>query len=386
MRAQRWWPIIPAVLAVGLLAPAAGAQEAPVTGVHLLSPAPGVAVAPGKTVTFTLTIQAPERERVDLDVTGVPEGWTTTLRGAGAVITEVIVSEAAPITPALEVAVPADAAEGDYTITVVARGESGTDRLDLHLRVAAGATGEVTLTADFPSLKGASEAIFSFSLRLLNSTAGEIQFGLTAEGPSGWLVDAQPAVQARASTVTVGAGGSSSITVQADPPDNIAAGVYPITVRATGSGETAVAELTAEITGTYRMNLTTEDGRLNFNLGAGSPRELQMTLINTGTGALTGITFAAQPPADWTVVFAPDFIAQLAPGTQQQVVATVTAARDAIAGDYVIGVGSEANEASDQAELRATIETSTAWGIVGIVVILVALGGLALVFWRFGRR
>ena len=44
------------------------------------------------------------------------------------------------------------------------------------------------------------------------------------------------------------------------------------------------------------------------------------------------------------------------------------------------------SETSDQIEIRATVKTSAVWGVVGVAVIVVALGALAFVFRRFGRR
>ncbi|MBP1633309.1 MAG: hypothetical protein H6Q11_1597, partial [Acidobacteria bacterium] len=258
--------------------------------------------------------------------------------------------------------------------------------LELHVQVAATVGGGVSLTAEFPALKGASGATFSYTLTLSNDTPEEIQFGLTAEGPEGWLVDAQPAAQARASTVTLGGGEMSLVTVTVDPPDNVSAGIYPLRVRAAGSGETVTTELTAEITGRYGMDLTTTDERLNFDIEAGGTREVQLVLENTGTGGLTAITFTAQPPAGWTVRFSPDFLDLVGPGESAPVTALVIAADDAVAGDYVLSLETESNEASDTVEFRAAVETSTAWGLVGLIVIIVALGGLAVVFWRFGRR
>jgi uncharacterized membrane protein len=132
--------------------------------------------------------------------------------------------------------------------------------------------------------------------------------------------------------------------------------------------------------------VTTVDGLLNFSIAAGRSRELRLVIDNGGTGGLTAVTLAAEPPAGWTVRFSPDFIAQVPPGGQVPVLATVTAADDAVAGDYVLGVEAEANEAADTVEFRATVKTSASWGLIGALVIAVALGGLALVFWRFGRR
>ena len=76
----------------------------------------------------------------------------------------------------------------------------------------------------------------------------------------------------------------------------------------------------------------------------------------------------------------------LEPGQQAQVTATITPSGDAINGDYVITFSGAVAEASDQVDVRATVETSAIWGLVGIAVIVVALVGLTMVFRRYGRR
>jgi uncharacterized membrane protein len=45
-----------------------------------------------------------------------------------------------------------------------------------------------------------------------------------------------------------------------------------------------------------------------------------------------------------------------------------------------------AGDQSASAEYRVTVLTSTLWGIVGVIVVAVALGVLGLVVSRYGRR
>jgi len=45
-----------------------------------------------------------------------------------------------------------------------------------------------------------------------------------------------------------------------------------------------------------------------------------------------------------------------------------------------------APEATSSAQIRVTIETSLLWGVIGIGLIVLVLGGLYWTFRRFGRR
>ena len=47
---------------------------------------PSVAVDPGGTASFPLQVTSPDIERVDLSVTGAPEGFETTFKGGGLIV------------------------------------------------------------------------------------------------------------------------------------------------------------------------------------------------------------------------------------------------------------------------------------------------------------
>jgi uncharacterized membrane protein len=286
----------------------------------------------------------------------------------------------------LAVDVPSTATEGSYTIGLIATGEGGSDRLDFDIAVTQTAGGGVSLDTEFPALRGPSDVTFTFNLDLKNDTGDDIQFGLDTQGPEGWQIDAKPSGQSRASTVMVDAGGSERITVEVDPPDSTPAGTYPVVVEASGSGRSAKAELAVQITGNYDLVLTTPDERLNVDVQAGKATEMPLVVANHGTAPLLGVTLSATPPRGWKVTFAPDTIDDIEPGATTDVVATITPADDAIAGDYRLTLRSQVPETDDAIEVRATVKTSAVWGLVGVAIILIALGALGYVFRRFGRR
>ncbi len=57
-----------------------------------------------------------------------------------------------------------------------------------------------------------------------------------------------------------------------------------------------------------------------------------------------------------------------------------------MAGDYVITFSASGEEADDEIEVRATVNPSPVWGILGVGLIVLTLVALAWVFRRFGRR
>jgi uncharacterized membrane protein len=354
--------------------------------VSLTTPYTSVAVESGHTATFSLDLTAPQGDNVALSLTGVPDGWNATITGGGFVVDGVTYDSTNPPALRLGVAVPSDASEGSYEIAVVADGSSSSSTLDLTLRVAAQVGGGVTLTSDFPALQGPSGVKFSYRLTLSNDTTQELQFGLDTAGPEGWQVDASPAGQSLASTVTVKPGDTSTITVSTTPPDGTAAGDYEIDVTATGSSYTATAQLTASVTGSYSMVLSTQDQRLNADEVAGKSSDLQLVVFNTGSAPLDNVQLQATPPSGWKTAFTPALIPEIAPGASTPVTLTMTPSADAVAGDYRVSLSSQTDQTQDSIELRATVKTSAAWGLIGVGLIILVFAGLSMTFRRFGRR
>lgn len=377
--------LVASILGLASLVGAAPAGAAdPIT---LTTPYPAVAVAPGSSVNFDISVTTDTAGRVDLTVAGAPDGWDAVLRGGGFTVDGVETDGKTATQVTLNVDVPADAAAGTQRITmrgVTASRASATLALDL--RVTPTAAGEVTLTTDTPQLKGSSDATFTFSLTLTNDTPEDLPFSALASGPAGWTVTAQVGSQAQAASVVVQAGGTSAVSVTARASADAAAGTYPIQVDVSSGALSATQELAVEITGSYRLALSTADGRLNLNATAGSVSDLTLAVSNTGTADVEAAKLSATAPNGWTVTFEPESVTVPAGGVPVNVVAHVTPSSEAIAGDYVATFRATAPVASATTDIRVTIETSLLWGAIGLALIAIVLIGLWWTFRRFGRR
>jgi uncharacterized membrane protein len=371
-----------ATLAVGAARPVSAAG-----GLELTTPFPSIAVQPGSTAKFTITLAASSAMTVALSVDGVPDGWTEGIHGGGLDVRSVYVPADGTAEVELDIAVPDDATEAETTLTVTGRAPGASASLTLIVNVAAAAGGTVELTTDIPTLQGASDANFNFTLTLHNATPQQLTFSLQAVGPSGWDVTAQPTGQQQAASFTVDAGASHSIDVKAVPPDGVEAGSFPIGVQAVASGgRTAEAQLTVQITGRVKMSLTTTDGRLNANATAGSSSDLTVVVSNDGTSPLGAVNLTATAPSGWEVTFEPATIDSVAANQTGTAVAHIKPSGDAVAGDYQITIKGANDQANASMDIRVTVEASALWGAVGIILILAAVGGLFWVFQRYGRR
>jgi len=109
---------------------------------------------------------------------------------------------------------------------------------------------------------------------------------------------------------------------------------------------------------------------------------------NDGSAMLERVTFSSNKPTGWVVTFEPSSVSQVSPDTPAQVTVNVKPAADAIPGDYSVKiyVSAEPRATTANIEFRVTVLGSTAWGFVGLLIILVVVAGLVFIFWRLGRR
>ncbi len=371
---------------IGIVAGATAPAAVAAGGLTLTTPFPAIVAEPASTVSFTLKIDVPSAQRVDLKANGVPSGWTARFRGGSLTIDGAYVDPKSPSTVTLDVEIPDGTAPGSSTITVVASGDGRSDSLPLTIRVADAAAGDIALTSDFPELRGPSSSTFTFNLTLKNQTAAETTYSIDSTGPDGWTVSAKPSGQAQATSITVGAGSSGTISVTATPPATVAADTYPIKVTVAGGGKTAAATLNVVVTGTYTLDVSTPDQVLSTSANAGSEKDFQVTVHNTGSAPITNVALSASAPTNWTVTFDPVSIATLAADETQTVTAKITPSNDAIAGDYQMTVTAKGAEATGDVSIRVRVDTPQFWWIVGVVLILATFAGLYWVFRTYGRR
>ncbi|MCA8973817.1 MAG: ABC transporter substrate-binding protein, partial [Planctomycetes bacterium] len=114
---------------------------------------------------------------------------------------------------------------------------------------------------------------------------------------------------------------------------------------------------------------------------------VNLVLANSGTAAANQIQLTASQPSGWQVTFSPDQIDTLEPGQQVEVTANLHPADKALAGDYMITMRAQPEGgATESAEYRVTVRTSTIWGVAGVGLIALAVGVVGFVVQRFGRR
>ncbi len=355
--------------------------------VSVTTPYPALTVQAGQSVNLDLLVSDSVSRRVDLALRGIPAGWEGDITGGGYPVTAVMVDPDEPSRLSLKLEIPADAAESSYTIEVVATSGDGSATLPITLTVSKVAGTATSLEAEYSSLKGPASATFTFQLTLRNESQQPRTYNLSAVGPENWKLSLKPAGASQETpTVTVEGQGSQRLNLEVSPGPDVTIGAYDLLVTASGAGEEVGAPLQVEITGTYTLSLTTPDGRLNFDVKAGTTTRVPLVIANSGTGPLLEVKLSASAPSGWKVSFDPAVVDVLPPNQQETVYGVFTPAEDAIAGDYVVSVSARADQASTQEQLRVTVKTSTLWGVVGVIIAVAAVVILGLIFRRFGHR
>lgn len=386
-KAKKWTMYIATAMVIMAVLSVFSASAAAAGGLTMSTDYPGITAKPGDSVTFSLDFSNGAADRaVSLAVNSMPEGWDGYFSGNDQEISSVFIKSGQTEDAAsFELEVPADAEEGNYEVVLTAQGGEMSSTLTLTIKVSEEELGSSSFTTEYAEQEGTSGTSFSFTSTIQNNTASEQSYSLSASAPSGWNVTfAADGTQVAA--VTVPARSSQSITINVTPSENADAEEYTIPISATSASETLSDELNITITGVYDISLSTTSGVLSFDATANQQSTVPLIITNNGNVAISNLNLSSSAPTDWTVEFSQSTIETLEAGATVEVTAYVTPAQDALSGDYSLTLSVNSDDTLDSTEFRAKVKTETGWGIVGILVILIAAAGLYFMFRKFGRR
>lgn len=372
------------------------AAETPERGLSAAFNYPGLIIGPGESVELLITIRNTGRQDDSFLVTVLkaPEGWETEVRSFASVVTGLFLPGLDQATLTLAASPPAGVVPvpGEYGFRVKVESLDGVLSQERDCLVAikakGGPTAPLTLTTSHPAVRGPSDGRFSFSLDVKNQSGEDSLVGLSASVPDGWEAYFKPSYEDKqVSSIQIPKGQSRALTLDVSPGFRAGVGGHPVKVRAESKIGTAEAELTLELTGTYKLRLMPANELLSAAAEAGKPVSLTFFLINEGSAVQRQVKFMAVAPDDWKVEFNPEQMVDVEPGrTPAPITATITPSDKALVGDYGLGLLAEGERAKSPVDLRITVRASTGWTWVGGAAIVLALAGLWLTFRRFGRR
>lgn len=389
---RRIWTIMALLTVVLLVIPASAglaqtdqADDSP--ALILFTSYPSQVIGVGESPTIKLTLRATgQAQTAQLAMKEMPEGWTATFRGGSTLIKSVYVGPEEDATVNLKLDPPPNAASMAYHFVVQARGEHLTAELPLELSIQEKLPPRLALDVDLPTQRGKPSSTFRYSVTLKNEGDENLDVNLMSEAPAGWEVTFKSGGQEVVS-LPLETNQSKSLSVEAKPYLEIATGSYPLVIQAQGDSAQASLALMAEVVGESSLTVTAPDGRLSGKVYAGKETPLKVVVRNTGSAPARAIELSASEPTGWSVEFDPAQIGEIPAGDQVEVTAKIRPSDKALAGDYMLTVRARPEGGSnDSAEFRITVLTSTLWGIVGVALIAIAVGVVALAVLRFGRR
>jgi Predicted membrane protein len=369
-----------------------GTEAAQLQGLWLTTAFPELAVKPGETASISLSLRNEQLppQRVSLDILGVPDGWTSVLKGGGREVSAAIVSPNASQSLTLELTPPADASAGsEHTLEVVA--DTGSQKYTLPLSVTLSetevTTAGISLETELPALRGTPRTTFSFKVKVSNDGPEDGLFNFAAQVPAGFQSRFKRGYGSEEITgLPIAAGATETVTLEVIPSRTVSVGQYKVGFTANGEGQSASTELDVEIAGEPAITIVGPQERLSGEAVAGQETSFPFTLVNAGAAPAEDIEMSASAPTGWTVTFDPETVSSIAPNALSEVNVKIKPSEQAVAGDYVVTVKASGGTVAESAQFRVTVKTSSLWGAVGLGVIAVAVLVLVVAIMRYGRR
>jgi uncharacterized membrane protein len=365
----------------------------PERGIAIYPEYSAVTIPKGESVKMDLTLENKGRkdETIDVKISTIPKGWKATLKGGSYLVSGMFVSNGKSRNLALSLEPDKTVGAGPYDFQFDAQTDDGkftsAHKLAVTVQERTPGLDDIQITTSYPVLRGQTDARFEFSLEVLNKIEVDRTFNLAAIGPEKWEINFKPAYeQKQISSFRIRGGQSQTVAVEVSPPREARSGEYPILVRVSSGEKKAEVKLTVILTGIYKLDAGTPTGILSLEAVAGKPANFSLFVKNTGSAVNRNITFSSFKPENWEVTFKPEKIEALEPEGLKQVEVTVKPAAQALVGDYSVGCLVNGEKSDKTVEIRVTVRASTAWGWIGIGIIIFVIAGLSALFIWLGRR
>jgi uncharacterized membrane protein len=369
---------------------------------NLILPFKDLTVGQGQEVTMDAEIvnRTKDPVEVSLSLDGVPKGWEVNFnsRYPSYPIRSVTVpggDQSANKSTTIEFKgkVPESTKPGNYQIKVAAKDVAGitqyTNTLNFRVTSKKVETGGLKLTSQYPVLTTASGQTLKFTIDLKNETNKPLTASLTAKPPEAWTVRFKPQFgDQQISSIQLKENASETLSVEIDSPARAEAKEYPVAINARAGAFEATTNMKVTLKGNPDLRMVTQQETLNTSITAGTKASVDIFVGNVGTAPVRNLSILApKKPEKWTVEFKPDKIDVINPGEVRQIKAEILAPARTIAGDYLLSFSPNSPDAAAKSiDFRVTVSTPSLWNWVGFGIVGLVVIGLAIVFFRLGRR
>ncbi len=378
------------------------AAPQPKESFDLILPYKDLTVGQGQEVTMDSTVVNRTKEPIGISLAleGVPKGWNVNFNSSypSYPIRSVMVqgsdqSSNKTTTVEFKAKVPDNAKPGNYQIKVLAKDTRGTtqytETMNFHVTSKKVETGGLKLTSQYPVLTTAAGQTLKFTIDLKNETNKPLTASLAAKVPEGWAVRFKPQFgDQQISSIQLKENGTETLSVEMDSPALAEAKQYPVTITARAGAFESTADMKVTLKGVPDLRVATREDTLNTSITAGTKASVGIFVGNAGTAPVRNLNFlASKKPDKWTVDFKPDKIDVVNPGEVREIKAEILAPPRTIAGDYMLTFTPNSPDATAKpVDFRVTVTTPSLWNWVGFGIVGLVVLGLAIVFFRLGRR
>jgi uncharacterized membrane protein len=368
---------------------------------NLILPFKDLTVGQGQEATMDAEVVNRTKDPVEISLTieGVPAGWDINFnsRYPSFPVRSVMVQGGDQTTNKsttleFKAKIPENTKPGTYPVKVTAKDTKGTTQYaeTINYRVTSKKieTGGIKLSSQYPVLSSGSGQTLKFTIDLKNETNKALPTSIVAQAPQGWAVRFKPQFgDQQISSIQIKENGSETLSVEIDTPATADAKEYPVAITARAGAYEANTTIKVSLKGTQDLKMGSLAGTLNTAVTAGTKNSIDFVVGNAGTAPVRNLGFVTKKPSDkWTVEFKPDKIDALAPGEVRQIKMEILAPDRTIAGDYMMTLTANSVDVTKSADFRVTVSTPTIWGWLGFGIVGLVVLGLAIVFFRLGRR
>ena len=363
---------------------------------NLILPFKNLTAGQGQEVTMDTEVVNRRKDPVEVSLAleSVPKGWDVNFnsRYPSFPVRSVQVQGEKSTTIEFKAKIPEATKAGVYQIKVMAKDVDGqtqyAETINVNVTSKKVETGGIKLTSQYPVLSTGSGQTLKFTIDLKNETNKPLTTSLVAKAPQGWTVRFKPQFgDQQISSIQLKENGSETLSVEIDTPATADAKEYPVGIEARAGAFEAGTSVKVSLKGTQDLKMGSLAGTLNTSITAGTKTPIDFVVGNAGTAPVRNLNFVTKKPSDkWTVEFRPDKIDSLGPGEVRQIKMEITAPDRTIAGDYMLTLTSNSAEANKSVDFRVTVSTPTVWGWIGFGIVGLVVLGLAVVFFRLGRR
>ena len=227
-----------------------------------------------------------------------------------------------------------------------------------------------------------------YEIDLSNVGKSDDIFELGVEGlPEGWYGRYKLAADSTEgiSNLFIESGTEKTVFLEIIPPYSVEKGDYSFNATVLSSDGNYSEILDAKITGSSNMVVFSEKYR--YDITKGETADIPVTISNRGNGeALTNVRVEVSAPEGWNVRATPATVPSIQPGEKANIYLKVTPPANIAASDYKISIKVISDQDEETDEIRVIISESSLVGIMGLLLLIAACGGVYYFFRKHERR